>query len=419
MISCYKRISLSPDTTYTVITDEKFKTNTWKVRFYIPIDKINPSAVSIASDIIVSCNSEYRTMSDIYSKLNTLYGADIYSSTAKRGDILSVTVSANTIDEAFALNNEKLNIETVNLLLDCIFSPYVKDGKFDEEIFEIKKRDLLDSILSEINDKRKYIFLKANEHIYKNEPAGIFLYGSYEDAQKITAKEALDTWNYLLENSAKEIYFVGPKQIENIDEIIQKAFSSDSKNKNIIFNTPSPAKSEPIEVTEELDVSQSKIVMAYKSDNQDRYSMRLMNMILGGLPSSKLFRNVREKQSLCYYCQSSYSVSKQTLLIDCGVEKDNIEKAKQAISEQIKAIQSGDISESEINSALISIDNSLKGHGDVPSSYTNWYSECFCMNDYITPEESMKRYHEITKDMICKASLSLKPDTVYILKPKS
>lgn len=132
------------------------------------------------------------------------------------------------------------------------------------------------------------------------------------------------------------------RKIRNIEEKISKAFSSIKRNsvKNKFVNF-SPVKEEVFRYEEKLDVNQCKMVMAFKSHNKDTYAMKLMNTIFGGTPFSKLFLNVREKLSLCYYCAAGYNQLKGTVFVDCGIEEENIQKTENEILNQLEGNKKG------------------------------------------------------------------------------
>ena len=140
-----------------------------------------------------------------------------------------------------------------------------------------------------------------------------------------------------------------------------------------------------------------------------------MNTILGGSPVSKLFANVREKMSLCYYCASSFAGSKNTLIIDSGIENENIEKAEKAINEQFEQIKSGNISDEEMENAVLSLVNSIKGIGDTPASYISWYFRTMCRGKIIDPDEEIKQIKLVSKEQVIECAKSFVPDTVYVM----
>ena len=184
------------------------------------------------------------------------------------------------------------------------------------------------------------------------------------------------------------------------------------------FISRSPLKPEPETVSEEFDVRQCKMVLTLKTPSEDIYAMKLLSIILGETATSKLFRNVREKLSLCYYCSCSVSMTKGTLIIDSGVERSNIEKAKAEILAQLDEVCRGEITDEEINSALLYTDNALCQIGDTMSSYSGWYFERLCDGEVLTPQEIFSRYSSVTRERLTEAAKSLKLDSVYLMLDK-
>lgn len=417
MVLEYKRKKFSADTSYTIVVDKKFKTNLWKIKFAADLSKIDSPAVALAASIISSCNCEENTMALLNSKLSNLYGADLFSSVSKRGDVFIMTVGISIIDDSYALENEKLSKEAVSLLIKSIFSPNIEDNGFDSDIFNIEKNDLIDSILANINDKRKYLYLKSYEEIFKGESSALSIYGSLENAKLITPEQAYKAYIEFINNSVKEIFFEGINEYPETEDMLKNVFSDLSEIKyDLKFESDVILKEKRSDIIEKLNVSQSKFLLAFKNKSYDKYTMRMLSAILGGLPSSKLFTNVREKQSLCYYCTSSYVTAKNTLIIDCGVDTSKEKAAIDAVLFQLDEIRKGNITQEEIDAALLSFDNSLKSVGDVHGSYSAWYFENFCSGEFVLPDVSSSRYHSVTAEMIQKAANALTEDTLYIIE---
>jgi predicted Zn-dependent peptidase len=158
------------------------------------------------------------------------------------------------------------------------------------------------------------------------------------------------------------------------------------------------------------------MVLVWKTTESNDFATRLMAALFGGTPSSKLFANVREKMSLCYYCAANYVETKRAMLVDCGVEADQIQKAKEAILAQLEALQQGDFTEEELENTKTALRNSLLSVGDSTSSYTNWYFTQFCKGTYLTPEEENLRYADLTREQIMTAAQSMHLDTIYIME---
>ena len=160
------------------------------------------------------------------------------------------------------------------------------------------------------------------------------------------------------------------------------------------------------------------MVLAFKSEKDDKYAMKMLSALYGETPFSKLFANVREKMSLCYYCASHFSGLKNCIFVDCGVETKNIETAEKAILEQLDEIIKGNFSDEDIQNILVSIENSFSGIGDTINSYINWYKSAVYEGEYITPEKKLEEYRNVTRERIIECAKSLVLDTVYIMKSR-
>ncbi|MDR1674504.1 MAG: insulinase family protein [Oscillospiraceae bacterium] len=287
---------------------------------------------------------------------------------------------------------------------------------FDPEIFGFKKKDLIEAIDAEINNKRTYAVLQAGKHIYENEPCAVPSNGTKENAQSALSETVYGQYRELLKAAQIEIYYVGVSENPSVKEILTEQFGKISRDDRLYeFKTPSPLKKEVRIAGESLDVNQANIVMAFKTGADGYYQQKLFNTILGETPFSKLFVNVREKQSLCYYCSSSFNNLKNTVAVSCGIEKSNSELVKTEISRQIDGIKAGNFTQEEIDNSVLSIINSLKSVGDTPSSYVNWCFSNLVRGETLTPEEEIARYRSVTKQQIIEAAEGFALDTVYLV----
>jgi len=415
----HNRQELLPGIGFNTIIDDKFKSNVVSVKLVTRLNNDTASLNALAISTASSANSKYKTISALSQRLSELYGSSIGSDISKMGDTQVLTMVARFIDDRFAFDGDNITDNVVNILIDCLFNPYVENGEFNSELFNISKKELLDTIEGEINNKRTYAIIKAKKSIYKDEPASVLSYGDKEHTINATAKECYNTLKRLLNTCNIEIFYVGSSEKPSIAEKFKEAFSKLAERNPEKFPTtiPSVAKSKVEEVSNEIEVNQAKMVLAFKTTHQSKYDNSIMNTILGLSPFSKLFSNVREKLSLCYYCQSSYDNSKKTIFIDSGVEVDNIQKAKEAILQQVEDIKAGNFSNEHIENSIKYLSNALNSIGDTQSSYVSWYFNNILLGEDRTIANEYKNYSSVTKDGIIQSAKALKLDTIFVLKP--
>lgn len=415
----YNRTELAGNIGFTSVTDEKFKTASITVRFMTKLSEEKSSANVIATDVLTYSTSSLPTLSLLNAELSSLYGAGLSSFSTKKGDVQILGVVSSCILNRYAIDGEDVEGRMLEILRDSIFSPNVHDGKFDEESFRITKKELLDRIDAEINNKRGYALSKASEIAFRGEPAEFTVYGNRKTAEAVTSESAYSAYLELLKTAPVEITYVAPEENPAVMEMFRESFAGIERTPETVnFDSASAVKSEVVTESEEFDVRQCKMVMTFKTTSDDKYALKMLDTIWGETPVSKLFMNVREKLSLCYYCASRTNGYKRSISVDVGVERANIERAKAEILHQLDEIRNGNVTDEEISSAVLSLDNAFTSVGDTPASYSGWYFDCLCNGEVMTPAEKFQKYKAVTKEEIINSAKALALDSVYIMYDK-
>lgn len=415
----YNREKVADGIHYTTIINKRLKTNCFIVHFVTELSEKTASLNAIVPAVLSATNAKLPTITDLSRKLSSLYGASLRGYAAKSGDNQDLVLSAACINNRYCFDGEKITEELANILADCITDPHTEGEAFFESDFALKKQELLDDIDAEINEKRSYAFKRANISIFKGEPAAVTAKGDREQAEKITAAAAYEQYKKLLATARIEIFFVGAEESGGCKKILTDALLKINRScGGDNSSTLSPLKSEVCRVTEPHDVAQSKMFMAFKTDYADYPAMRLMLAIYGATPISKLFMNVREKLSLCYYCSSMYNDRKGVVYVDSGIEHANAKKAEDEILNQLDAMQKGDFTEEEFENARKAIVNVWKGVTDGARTIADWYFNQIDKPEIYSPDEMIESLMKVTREDVVAASNSLKLDTVYVLTGK-
>ncbi|MDD5796546.1 MAG: insulinase family protein, partial [Oscillospiraceae bacterium] len=226
----------------------------------------------------------------------------------------------------------------------------------------------------------------------------------------------------VLKTARFEIMYIGDTDSENAKGIFAEEFSKINREPVLLSDSPFKSDGNLKSEIEEMELSQSKLVMGFETavtaNDENLPQMMLLSAILGGTPSSKLFTNVREKQSLCYYCISRHNRTKGYLIIESGVEGENLEKAKNAILTEVDQLYKGNISDFEIESAKLAMINSYKSITDTVSGIESWYMTRICDNKIDTPSQMAEKIQAVTKEQLVNIAKNVKLDTIYMLKNK-
>ena len=416
----YNNAKIGKGISFSSVYDSKFKTNLITVRFISKLDKNTAPIYSLLSALLGTSNAVITSRTKLNEKLIGLYDSQMKTFSYTIGDYQFIGLCVRFIGDNFTLDDDEISTSVTQIMLDCIFKPHIIDGKFSDKYFSMRKKELIETIQGEINDRRGYAGLRANSFIYKNEPASIYENGTVEQVEKITQEDLYKAYQELVYNSCVDISVVGDGNTNKAEQLIIDAFLQYERKQDIEINycNPSPIKSEPLEITENYDVNQSKMIMAFKTDSDDFYAHKLMCAMFGGTPFSNLFANVREKMSLCYYCASSIAECKQTMIVDSGIEKSNVEKAKAEIIRQLEVIANGDFTDEQLANTKKALCNGFRSNYDSVVALNSWYFTQRVREGGSSPDEINNIINSITKERVIASAKSFKLDTVYVMDPE-
>lgn len=359
--------------------------------------------------------------SQIAHYLENLYGASLSAGVLKKGEDQIIAFDAESISDRYAANNENLMESLIKLLLSMIFEPLAENGGFKAEYVEQEKKNARDRIESVINDKRTYAQLRCMQEMCKGEPFEVYKLGTPEGIEKITAAGLYDYYTKMISESAIDIFVCGEADINKLAEAVREVkipFVKADIPKTEIF----VKKGEIKRVTEKMDVTQGKLSLGFRTNiasaDDDFIPLMVANSVFGSGAHSKLFNNVREKLSLCYYASSQIDKFKGLMLVNAGIEFENFDKAYDEILVQLEAVKNGEISDFEFDSSKSALINSYKSAYDDPRYMQSLYlGEIVCGSDY-SIEDYIKKIEAVTKDDAVRAMKRAELDTVYFLTGK-
>ncbi|MCC8016768.1 MAG: insulinase family protein [Clostridiales bacterium] len=400
---------------------DRFKTNEISVSFFLPLSKETAAVNALVVMLLSRSSEEYPDMLTLNKKLASLYGAQINASVSKTGELQQLKIDISSLDGKFALDNEDIASECVEMLLSMIFKPKLDAGGiFPHENIEREKRVLIEKIESEENEKRVYVLRKTEEAMFKGEPYSVNKYGTKIDVEKITAQSAYNAWRNILKKAKIVLTVVGNTNAPEAADMLREKLSEIERDYTCLPKAVFIPKAEKTQtLTERIDVKQGKLVMGFRVDaepgNQKiAAAMRSFADIFGGGPYSKLFANVREKMSLCYYCSARYDRRKSFLMIQSGCEEENMDKACSEILNQLEEIKKGNF-DYEFSSSKIALTDTLNSVYDTPENLEAWYSAQGADDIYKSPEESAAENDSVTKELVVECANKLTLDTVYKL----
>ncbi len=400
----------------------QFKTSVVTLNIITPLDAC-ASEKALLTYLLARTNKNYPSVITMNRKLASLYGASLSPSVLKVGEAQVLSLTLASIDERFSLRGEKLLSEGVDLLLSCLFEPDITPEGFKEENIEREKRLLIEKIESEKDDKRVYAFGRMIEEMCCNENYGIERLGKKERIAELCGKDLFEAWKSILFTCPVQINVTGNFDENEIESKIRCRFDSLQRKKEDIKEIRTEFLTESYEsnlITEKQKVKQGKLVigmragMTYEWDNFA--AIKVMTAIFGSGTFSKLFMNVREKMSLCYYCSARLINNKGLIVVESGVETENAQKALDAIRHELDDVRQGIFTDETVSNAILSLTDMYKSVMDSVGSIDSWFTINCLSGEFRTPEEYTKLIKNVSREEIIIAANMVTEDTVFILE---
>lgn len=416
-----EKIKIADGITLNVISTEKFKTNYLSVNFvnYLDADKV--SLYALVPQVLIRGTKKHDSMAKLKIALDELYAASVEGRVYKRGEYQVCGLTASWLADRYAIDGTAITEGALDILEELLFEPYTENGCFSKSYTESEKQDLIDDIRALINNKNSYAVRRCKQEMFKGEAYGISEYGTEESVGAITPESLYKAYNEMLEASAIEIFYVGGGDVAKLTDRIRSLFANRKRSFKPLKRTEVSHGVQSVrEVTERISASQGKLSLGFRigssvADSEYRAFPVLVEMYANS-PVSKLFMNVREKLSLCYYCRAIPDGVKGVMIVSSGIEVANKQKAQDEILAQLEDIKQGRITEDELVLAKKSLKNAYCELDDSPVALEGWYLTRRLSGLDDDHGAVCDRLMEVTLDEVVEAANRIKLDTVYFLE---
>ena len=396
----------------------KFKTGMLSANFILPVTKGSLETDSLLGAVLRRGSERYGDMKQISEALDLLYGAQVTPVFRRKSERCCIGFTASCVDDAFVPGGLQLLESTAEMLGELLLHPALENGVFRSDYVQQEKDNLLDSIRSRINDKREWADYRLMKELCAGEAYG--LTREEEDVIGITPESLFARWKEVLETAPLELFYCGSAPLERVENALRHALRDLPRGTLLTLPPvyPHPARDEVQRITEAMDVTQGKLAMGFSCTAEDVPAMILANTLFGGSSNSKLFMNVREKLSLCYYASSGYHRSKGLVTVSSGVEFANFRRAYDEIMLQLEAVQNFELEDWELPGARSTVRNAFRSYADSQRRL-----EDFTLGESVSGEDRLledylQDLEQATEERIQAAAKTVRLDTVYFLTGK-
>ena len=420
MVSAEK-YNISDNINLYVIKDKKYKTVLASTYLHRKLERNEVTMNALLSKVLRNATAKYSSLLDLSIYAEKLFGLGFDIGITKRANIQSLVSQVSFLNDRYSEGS--ILEESLSLMLDMLFEPYVVDGGFCKEHVVNQKKNLKDDIESLINDKRAYASVRCLEEMCQGEENAIVEIGYIEDLDKINEKNLYSHYNSVIFSSPIDIFLVGDVDTAEIIKFL-KEYLSRFKFSIAPIDICGEIKlsSEEKYVEDNLSVNQGKLAIGLRTGislgNPLYYPLLTGNSIFGSGAHSKLFNNVREKLSLCYYAYSRLDKYNGIMMIGSGIEFDKFQKTKDAILKELESVKTGDFTDEELEIAKEYIISTFSSYEDSPGLLIDYYLGMAFSDDFPSIYDVCEKIKKVSREEIIESFKNVAVDTVYFLNGK-
>lgn len=392
-----------------LIKTDKFKDVLITLRFASE-KKYNNTIRALLSLMLVDKTKNYPTKSLIRKKLDNMFGANLNANTRSYGQSHIIEISLSALSANYV--SENLLKAQIDFLSEVIYKPLLNETTFLEA--KLALRDILER---ESDNLGSYALFEAMKIAGENQPLAYMRNGDLETLKTLTLDDVLMVYNELVNEDNLVVMVVGDVEEDEFNSLFASAFKKHNSKpfkhnylleslevKNIVVNK---------------DVTQAYLSIIYNTNTlnsgRDYWVLQLLSMVLGGLPNSLLFTEVREKRSLGYSINAGVVGYDGVLYINGGVLLDSVELAIEVSLKQVARIKTGDFDTSIYESAKIMLINSIYQGEDVNRRIIDSYYRNLILEEDLSSEKLVALIDSISKSEIVQLAQKLQLNTIYKL----
>jgi len=394
-----------------VIQTDKFKNTRINIKLNDTLNRDTASIRALITLMLMSGSEKYPTQQDVSMKMESLYGGSLGVSIGSTGLLSVLDIKVGFVDEQYL--DESIFEEALDVLVDRVYSPI-----FKADDLEIQKDELIQRLKSVYDNKGLYSMKRTLEIVGKDTPFSVDVNGYLEEIPDIKVEQLQNEYQRILKESNIDVFVIGNVDEKQV-EIIKNKFSFDNDyiQNEAVYENQAEIKFD--EVFEEQEINQGKLNLAYYNNttvyDKDYYPAIVFNAIFGGMSTSKLFMNIREKHSLAYTVFSKYEALLGLNIIHTGINSDKYDKTIEIIDEQLNEMIEGNISDLEMELGKKTITSGILKTMDSPSGVIRFYYSKMITKQSTDIDGFISKVNNVSREDVVAYSKKIKKHKLYFL----
>jgi predicted Zn-dependent peptidase len=391
-----------------------FKTVLLQVLFESPLDE-GCSARALLADLLTRATRRLPSLTALAARCEELYGAEIFSHASAFGDRQILRFGLEVVGDRWT--GQPLFAQAVEVLADVLHDPPLREGRFRSDHLEQERLHLMHAIEGLADDKNLLAYRRMIEAMHAGTPFARHGWGRLDEARALDEASVHAAWSRLALRSPLRIFVAGDVDEEQVLRAAERLAGGPREQPPGPVRPPGPVSRPVQELSETLDVNQSKLALGYRlaPERMPGPAAPLLGLVLGGDSWSRLFKRVREAEGLAYGCSAAVGVENATLVVQAGIDADKAARVRELVTEELAALAAGGVREEELALARRALLRRLADLRDSPGALCAFRHAAILAGRPHELAEVEAAVRAATAEQVAAVAASARLDTAFFL----
>ncbi len=382
-----------------------------------PLDE-RRAAFALLPDLLTRGTRTSPGLAQMAARCEDLYAAELHSSVAAHGSVQLLRFGLQAVADRHA-EGVPVFREAVALLAEVMHDPPLVDGCFRPEVIEQERTNLVHAIKGIADDKGLYAYRRMVEAMHAGTPRALHSWGTVEQAQALDERTVHAAWREAATHLPGRLFIVGDVSEE---EAIGAAAALAGGHERLALSGPIGPPRLPVRAVQRLreaeSLNQSKLAMGFRipADLLPGAAAALFGLVFGGESHSRLFKRVREKESLAYGCSAAVSIDNAMLVVQAGVDAISAARTQELVLEELARLARDGVGLEELELSRRAQRRRLRNLRDSSRGLLAFRLSGLMNGRAWSLDGALDELQRVTPDEVAAVAAGCELDTVFVLE---
>ncbi|GJM20186.1 MAG: hypothetical protein DHS20C15_01010 [Planctomycetota bacterium] len=397
-----------------------FKTVILALVVEAPLDE-QRSARALVPDLLSRGTASFPDLASLGARCEELFDTELLATCSAAGGRQLLKLGVETVADRW-VGDVPLVAQAAELLAELVHAPPLVDGRFVPEHVEQERVNLVRALRGLDDDKGSYAVRSLLATMHADTPWAHHAWGTLEAAQQLDEVSVRDAWTGLRTAFPARLFIAGDVSEAQVADVAERlAAGATREAPSAPEPVPQRTSSEVQRQREDQDLAQSKLAMGWRlpSELLPGAAAGMFAEIFGGSASSRLFKRVREQESLAYGCGSVALPDSGTLLVQAGLEPGTAERVEQLVGEERERLARDGVRDAELELARTALRRRLLASQDRPGERLHFRLRGLLTGRATTIDAALEQLAAVTASDVTELARGCALDSVFLLEGRA